>query len=124
MRLYATVLLLLAFILACGYKPGEDPVLDAKVESICANVNEENWRTAMMDERLSAHDQCVHGVGTSATSNSGYEIFPCLFGGYPMFCSQIEGVGMNLYGASVSPQWVMRLYEGDIERHHLEIVRL
>ncbi len=122
MRVYATVLLLLAFILACGYSPGDDPELDAKVESICANVNEENWRTAMMDVRLSAHELCVHAIGMSSDDN---ELFPCTFGGYPMFCSSQNAEGdVDLYNAGWPTQYIMSIHAQDIERHHLDIVRL
>lgn len=119
MRIISTLVLLLAFSIACGYTKGKQPSRDAFVEKACANVTDENWRSVNMLRGQTSKDYCEYQMNFWYGSSSAAQ--PCNFGGMAKFCYENEN-GLFVYGPNQN--LLFTVYPEDMERvrPHLEML--
>lgn len=118
MRIVLTLALITAFSLACGYAKGENPKEDAFVEKVCANVNDQNWRSVNMGSKPSrqyCEEQMSFWYGTLTPPQ------PCNIGGMAKFCLENEA-GLNVYGPSQSLTFLVHPTDMERVRQHLDML--
>ncbi|MEK7632239.1 MAG: hypothetical protein AAB473_00420 [Patescibacteria group bacterium] len=117
--LVAFAVFMFFFALGCGYTKGDDPVLDQQIEMACANVTDTNWRTSVMAQP--SKEVCEDAVYYQG--GNGVTVRPCLFGGYPMLCSESDR-GIALYKMGMAPASILFIEHADLEKVRPNIVNL
>lgn len=106
MRIAIIGLVSLGFILGCGSERLDD--FDARAETLCQNVTNENWHSARWGSQ-SSHDVCMLDTLWMLETDKGHPIRPCTVGGLPAACKYLpdnDQIGLMInFGGAVAP-WV------------------